>query len=283
MTIFTNIKPLQNHLKEVRRSGGKIGFVPTMGALHEGHLTLIQRALVDNDLTVCSIYVNPTQFNNAEDLSRYPRKLEADVALLQQAGCDVIFSPADEVMYPNGQDNALGINFGELEQKLEGKFRPGHFSGVGLAVSKFFHIVMPDRAYFGQKDLQQVAVIQKLVNDLFFNVEVVKVPTVRAESGLALSSRNALLSEEKRKRASKLFHALNMVKQFLDEYPTDINGAKKQALQFLQEEQAITLEYLEIVDVANFGTVSDIRKHQEVAVCIAAFIGGVRLIDNILL
>lgn len=283
MAIFTNIKPLQNHLSEVRRSGKKIGFVPTMGALHKGHLTLIQRALADNDIVVCSIYVNPTQFNNAEDLIRYPRSLDVDVAQLRQTGCDVIFSPSDEVMYPDGLHNPLEISFGGLERKLEGKFRPGHFSGVGLIVSKLFHIVMPDSVYFGQKDLQQVAVIQKLVNDLFFNIKVVKVPTVRADSGLALSSRNALLSEEKRKLASRLFYALNMIKQFLEKEPTNIDGAKEQALQFLHEEQAITLEYLEVVDVADFGTVSDIRKHQEVAVCIAAFVEGVRLIDNVLL
>ncbi len=283
MTTFTDIKPLQDRLHEIRHMGNKVGFVPTMGALHKGHLQLIQQALAENDVVVCSIYVNPTQFNNAADLSKYPRDLEADVALLQQEGCDVIFSPSDLVMYPNGQHNTLTLNFGDLEYRLEGKFRPGHFSGVGLVVSKLFHIVMPDRVYFGQKDLQQVAVIRKLVDHLFFNVEVIKVPTVRAKSGLALSSRNALLSEDGRKKASHLFYALNHARQYLRQHPDSVSQAKEQALALLQEEPAITLEYLEVVNAASFDVVTHIQRHQEIAVCIAAFVEGIRLIDNVLL
>lgn len=257
--------------------------MPTMGALHEGHLGLIRKSMEDNNITVCSIYVNPTQFNNEDDLAKYPRNIEYDKDMLHKVNCDVIFYPSNEVMYPDGKDKSLTIAFGDVTQVLEGKYRPGHFSGVGVVLSKFFHIVEPDRVYFGQKDLQQVAVVRKLVRELFFNVELIRMPTVRDERGLALSSRNSRLSEDEKVTASKLFQALDIVKHILLDQPAAIIKAKEKGLHFLKNEEKIDVEYLEVVDADTFGIVSDIRNHQEVAVCIAAYVGGVRLIDNLLL
>lgn len=283
MHIFETIASIKNYLAEAKSMRKRIGLVPTMGALHEGHLGLIRKSMEDNNITVCSIYVNPTQFNNQDDLAKYPRNIEYDKDMLRRVNCDVIFYPSNEVMYPDGKDKSLTIAFGDVTQVLEGKYRPGHFSGVGVVLSKFFHIVEPDRVYFGQKDLQQVAVVRKLVRELFFNVELIRMPTVRDERGLALSSRNSRLSEEEKVTASKLFQALDMVKYTLLDQPAAIIKAKEKGLHFLQNEEKINVEYLEVVDTDTFGIVSDIRNHQEVAVCIAAYVGGVRLIDNLLL
>lgn len=283
MHIFETISLLKKFLAEVRSQQKSIGLVPTMGALHEGHLALIRQSLEENEITVCTIYVNPAQFNNADDLAKYPRNIKSDAEMLQSANCDVIFCPSNEIMYPDGNDKSIKMDLGDVTQVLEGKYRPGHFSGVGVVLTKFFHIVDPHRVYFGQKDLQQVAVVQKLIRELFFKLQLIRVPTVRDQRGLALSSRNSRLSEEERVTAAKLFQTLNIVKQTLLEQPTAIKEAKEEALSFLRKEKKVELEYLEVVDANNFGTVSDIHNHQEVAVCIAAYIAGVRLIDNLLL
>ena len=282
MQIFSEISPLQAKLAEHRTQKDRIGLVPTMGALHDGHRALLVRSLRDNDHTVCSIYVNPTQFNNADDLVHYPRTLARDVKLLESIGCHTLFCPSDQTMYPNGSDRHLTIHFGLLDQRLEGAYRPGHFSGVGVVVSKLFHIIRPDRAYFGQKDLQQFAVVRKLVRDLSFSAQLVRIPIVRDSEGLALSSRNKRLTNAERKAARRLYQSLERARIAI-EAQVSVTEARQEAIDYLTKEPTIRLEYLEIVDADNFGTVSDMAHHQQVALCVAAYVGNVRLIDNVLM
>lgn len=282
MQIYAEIAPLRAKLAERRAQKERIGLVPTMGALHDGHRALLTRSLRDNDYTVCSIYVNPTQFNNPDDLLHYPRMLEEDTALLRALGCDSVFCPSDAVMYPSGLANPVRINFGAMEQVLEGAHRPGHFSGVGAAVSKLFHVVQPDRAYFGQKDLQQFAIVRQLVQDLLFPLQLVRVPSVRSPKGLALSSRNRLLSAQQQQTALRLYQSLTLARTALLG-SASVANAQQMALDHLAEAAEIRLEYLEIVDADTFTPVADLAQHRPVAICVAAYVGEVRLIDNVLL
>ena len=282
MQIHNEIAPLRAKLTERRAHKERIGLVPTMGALHDGHRALLARSLRDNDHTVCSIYVNPTQFNNPDDLTHYPRTLEQDTELLTFMGCHALFCPGDTTMYPSGPADHLSMELGALDRVLEGQYRPGHFSGVAVVVSKLFHIVQPDRAYFGQKDLQQFAVIRKLVHDLLFPIQLVRVPIVRSTEGLALSSRNRRLSAAQQQTALRLYQSLEHARVAL-ENNTPVAEARQQAIAYLTKEPEIQLDYLEIVDADTFGTVSDISQHRQVAVCVAAYLGEIRLIDNILL
>ena len=213
MQIFNTISSLQNFLNSERIKGKSISFVPTMGALHTGHLSLIEASKKQNDLTVCSIFVNPTQFNNAHDLSVYPRTLEADCQMLESIGCDAVFAPSAEEMYP--QLPQIKFDFGDLERVMEGQFRPGHFNGVGIVVSKLFNIVQPDNAYFGQKDLQQCAIVNRLVKDLSFSLILNICPTQRETDGLAMSSRNRNLSPEQRNDAPHIYKALQKAADLL--------------------------------------------------------------------
>ncbi len=281
MQTYAEIAPLRARLTERRAQKERIGLVPTMGALHDGHRALIERSLRDNDHTVCSIYVNPTQFNNPNDLLRYPRTLEEDTALLRELGCDSLFCPTDAVMYPKGLTDGVRIDFGSLEWMLEGAYRPGHFGGVGAAVSKLFHVVQPDRAYFGQKDLQQFAIIRKLVSDLLFPVQLVQVPSVRTPEGLALSSRNRLLSAEQQQVASRLYQALSLARTALLN-DGSVANARQTAVGHIQEDSEIRLEYLEMVDADTFTLVATLTQARQVAICVAAYVGAVRLIDNVL-
>ena len=269
-------------LAERRAQKERIGLVPTMGALHDGHRALLTRSLRDNDYTVCSIYVNPTQFNNAEDLAHYPRTLTQDIALLEDLGCHALFCPNDETMYPGGTSGHLSIDFNPLDCVLEGRYRPGHFSAVGGVVSKLFHIVRPERAYFGQKDLQQFAIIRKLVKDLLFPVQLVRVPIVRTSNGLALSSRNRRLSPEQRTLALRLYQSLMLARTIL-EGQGSVAKARQAAIDYLTEKPDICLDYFEVVDADTFETASDRTHHQQIALCVAAYVGEVRLIDNMLI
>jgi pantoate--beta-alanine ligase len=278
MLILNTIKETQEYLKSQMQAGKTIGFVPTMGALHAGHISLIERAKNENDLAVCSIFVNPTQFNNPEDLKKYPRTLEKDCEMLVPAGCDVVFAPSPEEMYPSLP--ILRMDFGTLETVMEGKFRPGHFNGVGIVVSKLFNIVKPNKAYFGQKDLQQVAVIRRMVQDLSFDLELISCPTLRETDGLAMSSRNTRLSPEARDFAPQIYKALTLAKDKLQA------GFSVKEMQITVNEHfakfpEFSLEYFE---ASNFDTLLPIDTKIEDgknAICIAAFLGGVRLIDNI--
>lgn len=278
MEVFKEIYPLKSYLNSYRLDGKKIGLVPTMGALHEGHLTLVRKSIDENDLTVCSIYVNPTQFNNKKDLSSYPRELETDINLLKSCGCDVVFTPTDEIMYP--KPSSIKFSFGHLEKTMEGAFRPGHFTGVGVVVSKLFNIVEPDHAYFGQKDLQQFLIIKQLVSDLSFDVELRCVEIVREDDGLAKSSRNLRLSTEDRKNSIILQQALQKAKDLLLEGVAVENC--KDTVSAMFDIPNVSLEYFEVVNANNLNPITNISGNINVALCVAAFVGEVRLIDNII-
>jgi pantoate--beta-alanine ligase len=279
MQLFHTISSLKSFLASQRLLGKSIGFVPTMGALHEGHLSLINKAKSETDLTVCSIFVNPTQFNNSHDLAVYPRTLEADCSLLERVACDVVFAPSADEMYP--QMPTMTFDFGDLERVMEGAFRPGHFNGVGIVVSKLFHIVQPDKAFFGQKDLQQCAIVNQLIPNLSFDLEFVVCPTQRETDGLAMSSRNRNLSPEQRSIAPVLYKALQKGRDLLLSGQSSVQV--KQAIEeSLGNIQAIELEYFEIADK---NTLAPIQEYvpEKTALCIAAYLGKTRLIDNILL
>lgn len=278
MEVYKDIIPLQRYVYEHKFHGKKIGLVPTMGALHEGHLSLIAASQADNDLTICTIFVNPTQFNNKQDLERYPRTLEKDLLMLQKAGCDVVFCPSDHDMYQS--EPKLAFQFKYLDQVLEGRFRPGHFSGVALIVSKLFNIVVPDRAYFGQKDLQQFLVISQLVKDLLFNIELKCVPILRESDGLAMSSRNRRLSAEGRSKAVILYRALTEAQKML-RIPIALNEVKEQVKQIV-EQAGVQLEYFEVVDPETLELATNISEKKNVALCVAGYVEGVRLIDNVI-
>lgn len=278
MLILNTIQETQDYLKSQIQAGKTIGFVPTMGALHAGHISLIERAKQENDLAVSSIFVNPTQFNNPEDLKKYPRTLEKDCEMLLPAGCDVVFAPSPEEMYPSLP--ILRMDFGTLETVMEGKFRPGHFNGVGIVVSKLFNIVKPNKAYFGQKDLQQVAVIRCMVQDLSFDLELISCPTLREADGLAMSSRNTRLSPEARVLAPQIYKVLTLAKEKLQA------GFSVKEMQVAVNEHfakfpEFSLEYFEAADFDTLLPIEAKIEDGKNALCIAAFLGSVRLIDNI--
>ncbi|WP_181304865.1 pantoate--beta-alanine ligase [Rufibacter sp. XAAS-G3-1] len=279
MLHLSSLSDIRRHTEQLRRQGQRIGFVPTMGALHEGHLSLIRAAKSQNDIIVCSVFVNPTQFNNQEDYRLYPRLPEKDAQMLAQEGCDVLFSPLAEEMYQH--KSKLSFDFGELEQVMEGAHRPGHFNGVAMVVSKLFHLVKPHQAFFGQKDLQQFAIIQQLVLDLSFDLELVCFPIIREEDGLAMSSRNRRLTTEQREAAPQLHQALQLLRTQLQ--TLSVSEAKREAEAFLGRFPQIKLEYLEVVHAQTLQPLHEIAADVPVAICLAAFLGEVRLIDNLLL
>jgi pantoate--beta-alanine ligase len=280
MKIFKQIAPLKAFLKEARLNGKSIGLVPTMGALHKGHIALIKAAQEQNQIVVCSIFVNPTQFNNPADLLNYPRTIEKDTQLLKEVRCNVLFSPETEEIYP--EKATLMLDFGTLDKVMEGKFRPGHFSGVGLVVSKLFHIVEPDHAYFGQKDWQQFAVIRQLVEDLSFNLRLHSVDTLREADGLALSSRNLRLSPEQRIAATVFYKAMRAAREFLLE-GTDLTTVKTKVKEIIAQEPGMRLEYFELADSKNLNLIENVEGSNQPIMCIAGYAGEVRLIDNLFL
>ncbi|ALJ01309.1 pantoate--beta-alanine ligase [Rufibacter tibetensis] len=279
MLHLSSLSDIRQHTELLRQQGQRIGFVPTMGALHEGHLSLLRAAKNQNDITVCSVFVNPAQFNNPDDYRLYPRLLEKDAQMLAQEGCDILFSPLAEEMYK--QKARLSFDFGELEQVMEGAHRPGHFNGVATVVSKLFHLVKPHQAFFGQKDLQQFAIIQQLVLDLSFDLELICYPIIREEDGLAMSSRNRRLAPEQREVAPRLYQALELLREKLQTMP--VAQAKKEAEAFLHRFPQIRVEYLEVVHAQTLQPLEEVSGNMPVAICLAAFLGDVRLIDNLLL
>ena len=255
-----------------------VGLVPTMGALHEGHLDLVRKAKENSDVVIVSVFVNPTQFNNPDDFAKYPKTLDNDLDLLKNIGADAVFVPDNQEIYP--ELPLIKIDFGDLERSLEGAFRPGHFNGVGIVVSKLLNIVKPHKAFFGQKDLQQVAVIKRLVKDLSFDVEIIVIPTVRASSGLALSSRNMRLSPEQREIALVLYRSLSFAKTELLKGKSWFTVKSEIELQFQQTPQVV-LEYFELVDSEKMTLLEDLQAGTPLSICTAAYVGNVRLIDNI--
>ncbi|QMW01099.1 pantoate--beta-alanine ligase [Spirosoma foliorum] len=277
MTRFETISGLRQYIANIKPEQS-IGFVPTMGALHEGHIKLIEAARKENDIVISSIFVNPVQFNNPDDLARYPRTLEEDSLQLQAAGCDVVFAPSVAEMYP--ESPGIRLNFGELETMLEGAFRPGHFNGVGIVVSKLFNIVQPKRAYFGQKDLQQVAVIRRLIRDLSFPIELIRCPTVREADGLAMSSRNRNLTPFEREQAPTLFQSLTLAHELLTEGHSPAQ-AKAAVTGIFSSNPNFRLEYVEIVNADTLQIANEVLAPGQTAICLAAHLGKVRLIDNL--
>lgn len=279
MHIFKEIAPLKACLKSMRSGLNSVGFVPTMGALHEGHLSLIRASRKDHPITVCSIFVNPTQFGNPEDLAKYPRTLESDLRLLEESACNVVFCPETEAMY--GPDEALRISFPGLDDVLEGALRPGHFSGVAQVVAKLFHIVQPDEAYFGQKDYQQVMIISRLIRALNFDLKITALPIVREPDGLAMSSRNQRLSADNRKQATVLYASLLEARREL------LTGGSWQEIvektRARCHGQKVNLEYLAMADRKDFTLLDHLKDPRQTVILIAAQVGPVRLIDNLFL
>lgn len=276
MQILYTIEEIQEYLS-AHRQGKKVGLVPTMGALHEGHLELIRTAKKTSDLVVATIFVNPAQFNNPEDLEKYPIQTEKDLELLQSVHCDIVFIPKRNELYPH--EPSIRIDFGSLETELEGKFRPGHFAGVGLIISKLYNIITPEHAYFGQKDIQQFHVIKKLTSELNFQVQVHMVPTVREQSGLAMSSRNLRLDPDALREAKLIFESLKYAQSALIE-----NASLKEIKVQIQQKflaSPLTLEYFEVVDTNDFLPLQEITEPKNTALCMAAVINNVRLIDNL--
>ncbi len=278
MKFLRTKKEVNQELDILQKKQITIGFVPTMGALHEGHLELVKKAKYNSNFVVVSIFVNPTQFNNIEDFENYPNTLSKDLELLDQAGVDLVFVPSIQEIYPS--QPILSFDFGNIERVLEGAFRPGHFNGVGIVVSKLLNIVKPHQVYFGQKDLQQVSIVRRLVEDLSFNTQIVIIPTVRETDGLAMSSRNLRLSSEQRAIAPLLFQALQMAKDELLNSNNWLAIREKINLMF-KEQPEVQLEYFELVSVERFELIQELNKQSGIAICIAAYVGNIRLIDNI--
>ncbi len=278
MQILTTAAGLQAYTEQARRAGQRIGLVPTMGALHDGHLQLVRAARADCDEVVATLFVNPTQFNNPDDFRLYPRVPEADAALLAPAGCTALFVPSVEEMYP--RPTVLRFDFGDLERVMEGAHRPGHFNGVATVVSKLFHLARPHLAYFGQKDWQQVAVIRQLVADLSFDLEIVTCPTIREADGLAMSSRNRRLDAPARAAAPLLHQVLEaaaaQVRQGVA--PAQVRAVAGAAL---AREPLLTPEYVEVADAQTLQPLAAYAPGRAVVLCLAAHLGGVRLIDNV--
>ncbi len=277
MKIVHAIKDLQEALADLRAQGKTVGLVPTMGALHAGHASLVKRSVAENDATVVSVFVNPTQFNDKNDLAKYPRTLEADCRLLEQCGATVAFAPSVEEIYP--EPDTRHFSFPPLDTVMEGAYRPGHFNGVCQIVSKLFDLVKPDRAYFGEKDFQQLAIIREMVRQLKFPLQIVGCPIVREADGLALSSRNTRLSAEQRRQALKISQTLFASVDYAATHTV------AQTQQFVEDAIAaapgLRLEYFELVDGNTLQKIADWGDTDYAVGCITVFCGEVRLIDNI--
>lgn len=257
--------------------GKSVGFVPTMGALHEGHLSLVEQAVAENAVVVVSVFVNPTQFNDSKDLERYPRTLENDLKLLKSTGCAIVFAPNAKEVYP--EPDTRKFNFGKLEVVMEGEHRPGHFNGVAQVVSRLFDIVEPNKAYFGLKDFQQLAIVKSMVKQLQLPVEIVPCAIIREKSGLAMSSRNELLTEEQRKSASIISETLFKAKELMGQ--KTVQELKDWVVGEINQRPFLDVEYFDVVDDEQLQTVKSWDEENAKVACVAAFCGKIRLIDNI--
>lgn len=277
MKLIQTIQELRTELDALRKEGKTIGLVPTMGALHAGHASLVKRAVAENDVVVVSDFVNPTQFNDKNDLLKYPRTLDADCKLLEECGASFVFAPSVEEIYP--EPDTRQFSYAPLDTVMEGKFRPGHFNGVCQIVSKLFLIVEPTRAYFGEKDFQQLAIIREMVRKYPFNLEIVGCPIVREADGLALSSRNARLSDEQRIQALQISKTLFASLEYAQTHTLAETKAFVESA--ISTAEGLRLEYFEIVDGNSLQTVCDWKDGSYIVGCITVFCGEVRLIDNI--
>lgn len=280
MILFKKVEQLQLFIASQKQKKRKVGFVPTMGALHNGHLSLIRQAKDENDLVVCSIFVNPTQFNDASDLEKYPRTAAKDIQLLTSVSCDVLFMPSVEEVYPKGLDITLELDFGELATVMEGKFRPGHFDGMAQVVNRLLNIVLPHNLYMGQKDFQQLTIVRSMLRQLDSEINLVMCPIVREEDGLAMSSRNVRLTPKHRELALVLSQTLKKSKELI------LEKTPKEIQQWAMNELAIAdfkPEYFDIVDGVTLQAVNDFQGTDFAVACTAVWVGEVRLIDNMVL
>lgn len=277
MEVLNNIKSVHNLIVKLKKTGKTIGFVPTMGALHQGHISLVEQSLKENDFTLVSVFINPTQFNNSEDLKKYPITIDNDIEILKKHGADAVYFPKVEDIYPNGLTSEH-YEFDGLEMQMEGKFRPGHFDGVATVIRRFFEIVQPLNAYFGEKDFQQLRIVQELVKNFHLPIQIVPVAIKREEDGLAMSSRNVRLTESQRKESPIIYQILLQAKEYLKNH--SIEETKK----FVEEkfkETSFELEYFEIADEKNLLPAKEKLKDQKLRAFIAVFADEVRLIDNL--
>lgn len=279
MKVVTTKKELISFVNDFRKEGKTIGLVPTMGALHEGHLSLVKECKENTDVAVVSIFVNPTQFNDPEDLKRYPRTPEKDISLLNTVNCDLVFLPAVEEIYP--EKDTRKFNFGYIESIMEGARRPGHFNGVGQVVSRLFDIVTPDKAFFGMKDFQQIAIIKSMVQQLNYKIDIISCPIIREASGLALSSRNMLLNEDHKKNAPHIYTTLKKARNLVAQMSVD--DLKKWITEQIDSNPYLKTEYVEIVDNTTLQIAKNWDGKNNKVVCVAIHAGKIRLIDNIVL
>ncbi|MFM7016693.1 MAG: pantoate--beta-alanine ligase [Bacteroidota bacterium] len=276
--IISRAHEMHDFAAQLIRENRTIGFVPTMGALHPGHISLIDKAKSENDVVVCSIFVNPTQFNDLKDLENYPRMPEADIALLKASGCEMVFLPTPNEIYPNGPA-LLDISFGGMENTMEGAFRPGHFTGVATVVNRLFEIVQPTNSYFGEKDFQQLAIIRKMAVQLHHATKIIGCPTLRESDGLAMSSRNLLLTAEQRKAAPLIYKALEIAQEFIPhQSPTAVIELVKR---YIQKSPFLSVQYFQLVNPDTLEDITSWKEGTTVQGCIAVLTEGPRLIDNI--
>ena len=281
MITCTNQTALRQAIDTYKAHGKTIGFVPTMGALHAGHISLINRSTAECDATVASIFVNPVQFNNPNDLQTYPRTLEADLALLEKNGCDIVFVPQVEDMYPEGMQNLERYDFGALETVMEGAFRPGHFNGVAIVVKRLFDLVQADKAFFGDKDFQQVAIIKQLVRQCSIPTQIIACPIVREPDGLAMSSRNVRLTAGERTNAAHISQTLFAAQKMAQTY--SVQEVKDFVTQSINTLPKLEVEYFDIVDDTHLQSVGSWNDAERIVGCVAVHVGTVRLIDNVVL
>ena len=276
--IYT-IAKLKAELRKAREKGKTIGLVPTMGALHEGHASLVRRSVSENDVTVVSVFLNPTQFNDQTDLAKYPRTLEADCQLLEECGANIVFAPSVEEVYP--EPDTRHFSYPPTDSVMEGAFRPGHFNGVCQVVSKLFMMVEPDRAYFGEKDFQQIAVIRRMVDDLGFRLQIVPCPVVREATGLAMSSRNTLLTAEERQIAAHIYQTLKESKEWAK--TMTVQEVHDRVVEQINAVPELEVQYYSIVDGLSLADVTDWKESDDIVGCITVFCGSqpIRLIDHI--
>ena len=278
MEIFKTKTELTTYLNTFD-SEKSVGFTPTMGALHSGHLQLIESSKIECDITICSVFVNPTQFNNSGDLEKYPNTLKADLEKLKKVNCDIVYTPTIDDLYAQGE-KAKEFNFGSLAASMEGKYRPGHFNGMATIVEKFFNIINPTKAFFGQKDLQQLQIVKALVKQMQSDIEIIGIPTIREETGLAKSSRNSLLSANAKAEALLISKCLNFC---AENKKLGIYELQKYIKKAFEKSRNLELEYAEFVSLNQMKEIKEWEVENQSAVCIAAYIYGVRLIDNIIL
>lgn len=282
MIICKTREEISAAVENIRKQNRSLGFIPTMGALHQGHISLVKKSVSENDCTAVSIFVNPTQFNNPNDLKTYPRTVEADIALLEKNGADIAFVPSVEAMYPEGLENVTeSYDFGPIGQVMEGAARPGHFNGVGIVVHRLFELVPADRAYFGMKDFQQIAIIREMVRQRNINIEIIPCPIVREEDGMALSSRNTRLNPEQREQAVQISQTLFKAEKLAKTY--SVAELKNFVISTVNAVPLLDVEYFEIVNGYTMQPISSWNEAEWVVGCITVNVGDVRLIDNITL